>query len=262
MSGPIVACILTRDEPQLLRENVLHLLNTEQITHIIVTNHVSIDANKAVLSEFGDYIVHQFDHPKPLPFPQNVWRTQMCRLAASKYNASWMVCTDTDEFWYGLQLLHMMPEKVKSVLTYNIFDHYATRLDPNNPYTTDNLPWHKLRRDYNIGKTIHRGKVGITIKRCSHVPCQHGATKKDPPGIYMHHYPVRDWERFVIKVNTANEGNPPTRRRTVWRKMQSANKLKDHWANEQAPTPEYLNQLVSEGKAGYYIPEVHLAANS
>ncbi len=252
--GPIVACILSRDEPELLRENLEHLIYREGIEHVVITNHVSIEANKAVLADYAPYVYRQFDHIQPTPYPQNKWRTDMVRWAIKELKATWLVCTDTDEFWYGLKELKSLGPKVRSVVVNNVIEHYGTQIDPAKGFSVYNMPWYwGTHRD--IGKTIHRGDgARLNIVRCSHFPVQGGFVQRDLPGLCMHHYSVRDWERFLIKVHTANEGNPPNRRRTLWRQLDKAGTLYEHWKERYTPDKETLMAKVETGEAGYFMP--------
>jgi hypothetical protein len=255
MPGPIVVCILSRDEPVLLRENVQHLIHNENINHIIVTNHVSITTNREVLAEFGDNIVRQIDRPRALPFPQDRWRTTMARMAIQHFGASWVVLADTDEFWHGLQSLHKIDPVFESVTVLErLFEHYGTRLDPAEGYSTFNMPWHMLGRG-NAGKTLHRAvNPMMLVTHKSHRPLNPGPVLRDPPEISLHHYPVRDWERFLLKVHTANEHNARIARRTAWRKMKKRGKLREHWMKEWMSTPESMNARLQAGEVAYFIP--------
>lgn len=256
MARPIVACILSRDESALLRENVAHLIYHEHIEHIIITNHVSIAANREATKPFAPYICKQFDHPDPLPFPQDAWRTDMYQWAVKHLKASWVVCADTDEFWYGLQGLKNVRRPYNSVSVLKYYEHYGTRIDETKPYSIYNMPWHKLsKRRSRTGKTIHRGRSAkICIKGCSHRPIQRGGVLLDPSWLCLHHYYVRDWERFLLKVNTADEKNVRGQRRTNWRKIQEAGRLKQYWQNTFMPPVVSLQAQQAEGKIGYFMP--------
>lgn len=256
MPGPIVACILSRDESELLRENIAHLIKHEGVSHIIVTNHVSIEANKKVLSEFGSNIVAQFDEPRPLPFPQDVWRTRMVRHAIRRCKASWLVCTDTDEFWYNLRELHDVPRNYNSVQIMQLHDHFGTRLDPTKGYSVYNMPWYWFSPGRRFGKTIHRAvspKMSITHR--SHRPVQRGGVIKNFGNIHLHHYLVRDWERFLLKVNTANENNQAGCRRTTWRQLQKLGMLRTHWQERYMPPREEIEKRIQKSEAGFFMPE-------
>jgi hypothetical protein len=261
---PLVVCILTRAEGELLRENIKHHIYHEGVKHFIVTNHVTIEENKAVLAEFGDYIVKQFDEPVELhPFPQDQWRTRMCRYAMRHCDPAWLVLADTDEFWFGLQRLYTVPSNVNSVDCRNVLDHYGTKLDPDGGWLPQNLPWYERRKDIRrFGKTLHRGiDPGITITNKSHKPVLSGKCVRNWPGISQHHYFVRDWERFLLKVNTAGENRMPTARRPFWRRLQRNGKLREWWERTQQPTGALLEKGIRNGTIGYFAFPTYGAAD-
>lgn len=248
----ISACLLSRAEPELLAYNVRHLLEVEHVDSCFVCNHVTIDENRAALEPFKQHIQF-FDKPddNPQHFHQNAWRTEMARAAVERHPKTWVVLADSDELWHGLNTLHSIPKHVNSV-TVGFTNHFGTRLDPDGPYLPDNMPWCQPThsRDRAFSKTIHRGTSRITIHHCSHRPVRNGPVITNPPGITLRHYPVRDWDRFLLKCFTsANMG-----RRKAWREMHEAGTLRAHYDAIHCPPRQVLEDGVREGRVGYFRP--------
>lgn len=91
--------LLVRDEQDILEANLRYHLE-KGIDHFIVTDNRSEDATPDILRAHESaghltYISEQGDD-----YSQSRWVTRMARLAATEYDADWVINNDADEFWW------------------------------------------------------------------------------------------------------------------------------------------------------------------
>jgi hypothetical protein len=253
----LVCCILSRDEPELLEENIRHHI-AEGVDGFVVCSHVTIRENKEVLDRHAPHILGHLTKPEPLPYPQDQWRTEMARLAY-EHSARWVIPTDTDEFWHGLNYLDRVPDQVQSVVCYNIWEHLmcSSVLD-GRPVGRREAPYYR-RQPKRFPKVIHRAYPKMVIRNKSHKASKSGPSLLEHP-IIQRHYPVRSWKRFRLKVNTGEPVTVQTEngtyysRRYRWRALQELGKLRDHWES-WILQPDEAARLLRAGELHYWAPE-------
>jgi glycosyl transferase family 2 len=94
----LVMTMLVRDEEDILDANLAFHLNAG-VDFVIATDNGSTDGTAEILSKYAlDGYVHTIS--KPGLFSQIEQVTLMARLAATDFQADWVVNSDADEFWW------------------------------------------------------------------------------------------------------------------------------------------------------------------
>lgn len=90
--------LLIKDEVDIIADNI-KVHSGLGVDNFIVMDNGSTDGTREVLSELQrNYDLTIIDRPV-LDYQQSNWKTEMARLARSKYGAQWVITNDADEFW-------------------------------------------------------------------------------------------------------------------------------------------------------------------
>jgi len=94
----VVETLVVRDEADIVEAQIAYHLNAG-VDFVVATDHGSQDGTTEILESFaGQGYLHRI--PGEGPMVQEVaWRTRMARLAATEYDADWVLAADADEFW-------------------------------------------------------------------------------------------------------------------------------------------------------------------
>jgi hypothetical protein len=90
--------LLIKDEVDIIADN-LKVHAGLGVDNFIVMDNGSKDGTRELLDELQKkYELTIIDRPV-LDYQQSNWKTEMARLARSKYGAQWVITNDADEFW-------------------------------------------------------------------------------------------------------------------------------------------------------------------
>lgn len=201
----IVATILARDEEDIIADCIEHCL-ARGVDRIILTDNASVDATREIAARYKE--VEIIDEPS-LDYKQGEWMTRMARMAY-KMGATWVVPTDADEFWEGIQNLRSVPANFGVVLADALYKHEPTDLIEE-PFKRSQMPcFHREERvftDFGIGRFCFRPYENVEVTIGGHgltnIPkhLQVGALKE----LWLHHYPIRSYERYAKKIKNGVE---------------------------------------------------------
>ena len=94
----VVETLVVRDEVDIVEDQITYHLNAG-IDFVIATDHGSQDGTTDVLEAFARQgYLHRLPGEGPV-VRETPWRTAMARLAATTYDADWVMAADADEFW-------------------------------------------------------------------------------------------------------------------------------------------------------------------
>ena len=170
--------LLVRDEGDIVGDQLaFHLAAGVDVA--IVTDHASTDGTREVLDRLEqEGRVHVLREPDG-PFLQREWVTRMARLAATEYDADWVINADADEFWWPRggslgEVLEAVPRRygiVQSLVRHFVplpddgrpfAERMTYRLRTSAPINDPASPWRPYR------KVVHRGSPTIDIVEGGH----------------------------------------------------------------------------------------------
>jgi hypothetical protein len=93
----LVQTLVVRDEVDIVGTQIEYHLNSG-VDFVIATDHESKDGTTEVLENYARD-GHLLRIPERGEVLEAGWRTRMARLAATAYDADWVINTDADEFW-------------------------------------------------------------------------------------------------------------------------------------------------------------------
>lgn len=254
----LIVCIPSRQESDVLEENIKHHIE-QGVDGFIITSHITIKENREVCDRYADFIIEVYEE-KNKNFSQDLWRTRMAKRAYLA-NAQWVIPADTDEFWYGLQFLKKISISINSVICLNIWNHIPDiTINDKQIFCRSDIPFYGTEQS-KLAKVIHRSLKNTTIPYCSHRAINPGGKLINPVDIYMHHYPIRGWERFVLKAKTGKLVVPPITNthksgRSRWRQLllQGGDEALREWYNDFLLTREKIVEGYYKGILDYFDP--------
>jgi hypothetical protein len=171
----IVMTLLVRDEADIVDAHLAFHLRTG-VDLVIATDNCSQDATTEILERHEALgHLHLIREPSE-DLRQTEWVSRMARLAASEYEADWVINSDADEFWlprlgsFG-QVLSTVPERYGVVRgAWRVFvprpaddRPFAERMTVrlcrpeyhDHPFSTDRKSIHRARSDVRVGRGNH-----------------------------------------------------------------------------------------------------------
>jgi len=206
-NGPfIIATILVKNEEDILEHTLNHHTKLENIDFIIATDNNSSDNTKKLLKKFKQVklIIDETENNHN----QSAWVTRMAKIAI-KYQPTWIVHLDADEFWCNLHFLKGYTVRTKYVKVHQILNHFSL-----SKYFSFDTTKFYCRQDEikQIGiaetppKIIHKQFFDFEIENGNHNLLSN--PRIDPVydnKILIHHYPIRSYKQFERKVKDGAE---------------------------------------------------------
>lgn len=212
----LVLTLLCRDEADIL-ESMLRFHFDQGVDQVIVTDNGSVDGSLEILQRFERKgrlrLLQEAQHNHD----QAIWVTRMARMAAREFNASWVINSDADEFWWPRDgtlrsALEATPDgqQAWSVERTNFLP------PPRNGH--DRRPFHQrqtLRERLScnsIGeplppKVIHRAHPDVAVSDGNHSAKLNGQRLQAPPceAIEILHLPIRSYGQLERKIRQGAE---------------------------------------------------------
>ena len=91
--------LVVRDEADILDAHLAYHLDAG-VDFIIVTDHRSRDGTTEILESYEGSGALRLIRDDSEFARQSAWQTRMARLAATEYEADWVISSDADEFWW------------------------------------------------------------------------------------------------------------------------------------------------------------------
>jgi len=222
----LVMTLLARDEIDVVDSWLAFHLNAGADL-VIATDNRSQDGTTEVLEEYARSGHVRLIHEPGEDLRQDEWVTRMARLAATEYDADWVINSDADEFWWprGASLadvLRAVPPRYGTVGAFlRVFyprpgeGQFAERMTVRfSALAPINDPASLYRP---IRKVIHRAHPEIRLTRGNHgVTDSPFAPLRGWFPVELFHFPVRSEQQMAHKANLFGKGfaryvdRPPT----------------------------------------------------
>jgi Glycosyl transferase family 2 len=206
----LVMTLLARDEDDIVDAQLAFHLNAG-VDLVIATDNRSEDGTTEILERYArEGFLHRIDEPGD-DLRQTEWVTRMARLAATDFDADWVINADADEFWWprGTSLkdvLASVPPRYGVVR--GAWRNFVPRPDDGRffaermttRYTTPSFIDHPLGTH---SKSVHRAVPDVRIGRGNHEAFADGLLPLR--GWYpfeIFHFPVRTFEQCRRKYVT------------------------------------------------------------
>lgn len=203
--------LLCRNEQDVIKSTIeFHLRHGVDL--IIATDNGSVDDTPQILETYQQQGVLHLLHEPSHTHDQAVWVTRMARMAASDFEADWVINTDADEFWWPRS------GNLKAELAALPIDAQALQVERLNflPPPSDSdprLPFHQrqtIRERHSLNslgrplpaKVCHRGHQFIEVKDGNHAVSLEGRTVQGLTSdrIEILHFPIRSYEQLERKI--------------------------------------------------------------
>lgn len=232
----IVMTLLVRDEEDILVANLEHHL-AAGVDHVIATDNRSTDGTVDILDDYRSAGVLTLIHEDGDDYSQARWVTRMARMAATEFDADWVINNDADEFWWTTgqdlpALFAGVPPSIQAVRAQRA--NFIARPDDDQPFWRrmdirqqpaqphPGLDWPTLGP-----KVCHRGDPTIVIAQGNHSAGPEGAEPHEPTDdtdLEILHFPVRSRRRFENKIVLggaayARNTELPEEAGKIWRDM-------------------------------------------
>lgn len=167
--------LLVRDEADVVDAHLAFHLSSG-IDLVIATDNRSQDGTTAILERYAAKGLVHLLHEEGDDLRQTEWVTRMARLAATEFEADWVVNSDADEFWLPRQgtlrdVLTVVPERYGVVR--GAWRVFVPRPDDGRPFA-ERMTARLCRPDYHDHpfstdrKSIHRAVPDVRVGRGNH----------------------------------------------------------------------------------------------
>jgi hypothetical protein len=183
---------------------------------ILALDNDSADETTAVLKEFvgTGRLVYFFESSHD--FIQDVWVTQLARIAFFDYKADWIINSDADEFFIPhsgtlKDALMRVPPAIQAISIKRNdmvpIERPETRSPPEEMIFRKRTSLEWVNGHPILDKVIHRAYPDIQVARGSHSVTSRFIKQQIPVSeIITFHYPIRSFEQFSKKVGNIGYG--------------------------------------------------------
>lgn len=200
----IVATMVVRNEEDIIAECIRHNLSAG-VNRIIMTLNNSEDATRDIAATFPEVTI--IDEPSN-EYQPGVWQTRMARMAFD-IGAAWVVPIDADELWTGIANLLRVPGEYGIVLAKCLFNHPPTTLIKE-PFSCTQMPVFEKDTarsfgEWGSGRFAFRPYPDVEVAMGNDRLENHGQKIATMRELWVHHYPMRNFERYCKKVELGTE---------------------------------------------------------
>lgn len=258
----LVLTLLVKDEVDIIQDHLDYHLK-RGIDFILVTDNQSTDGTLEILKKYAEKGQIQLFTEEGNNMDQSKWVSHMAKIAFGKYKATWVLNSDTDEFWWPVQdsfrnILKVVPSDVDvlNIKRYNflprpvhegaLFQRMIYRdLDSRNALNNPLPP-----------KIMHRGMAEITLEHGNHdVLHPSNVIRLDFTEIEIFHFPLRTYAQYANKIRNGAEALMRNNELSelvgiTWRKMYeklNTGQLKAEFEEQLLPHLQ-LTEMIQNGR--------------
>lgn len=271
----LIMTLLVRDEEDVLAANI-DFHRAQGVDFFIVTDNKSEDGTPDIIRRYVDAGLAHYIYEGDDDYNQTAWVTRMARLAATDFEAAWVINNDADEFWWPrhgtLKSTFAAVPAEYTTLVAQRHDFVPVTEEQGN--FVEDMIYRKVVSLNTSGKPLppkvaHRAHPEVVVPQGNHwaeVPGEGGCIAEL---IDIFHFPIRRYEQFtnkIIKGGQAYERNKTSAAQVggTWRKLYKEyqkNGLVDFY-RKQAMSPEQLEgglrrgELICDRRLADYLERV------
>lgn len=218
---------MVRDEADVIVGVMRH--TADEVDHILVADNGSTDGTRELLDELARELpMTVLDDTEPAYYQSQ----KMTKLAnqAHGMGASWIVPFDADELWvtrHG-RIRDYLGQAQRSIVTADLYNHFATALDLEDPDPFRALIW-RQRRPMTLPKVAVKWHPSAVIHQGNH-GASHPDGERSVAGLEIRHFPYRSVDQFVRKAVNGAE---------AYRLTELPQELGAHWRGYGAIYQQY-----------------------
>jgi hypothetical protein len=228
--------LVVRDEEDILRTTLDYHLH-QGVDLFIVSDHGSLDSTREILERYARAgHVHVIDRP-PGDFPpgkrhlQGAWQTEMARMAATDFDADWVINGDADEFWWPVKgslkdVFAEVPERF-GVLTAPRPD-FLPRPDDDRTFI-ERMTVRQAVSDRRV-KQAHRARPDVEVGIGSHDVHAEGLVDVPWWPARILHFPMRDTAQYEKRMRFRAAGLAQSGKNQEWHRAYEEGRLAELFA--------------------------------
>jgi hypothetical protein len=206
----LVMTLLVRDEADVVDAHIAFHLHAG-VDYVIATDNRSVDGTSEVLERYERAGVVHVIREQGEDLRQTEWVSRMAQLAATEFDADWIINSDADEFWWprgrGLkELLSAVPPRYGVVR--GAWRNFVPRPE-GTPFFAERMTVRLCTPDFRAhplsthSKSAHRAAANVRVGRGNHEAFADGLVPlRGWFPLEILHFPVRSLEHCVRKYVT------------------------------------------------------------
>jgi hypothetical protein len=213
----IVMTLLVRDEEDILRANI-EFHRAMGVDFFIATDNKSVDSTASILKEYERQGLLHYIYEDTDDYNQTEWVTKMARLAATDFDATWVINNDADEFWWPVNHPNLRLElgavpRDKNIFQAQRFNFVPVECSAVSFATT--MVYREKKSLNAVGKPLppkvaHRATQHVRVAQGNHGVWGFKSPKFAHHTIEIQHFPLRSYAQFenkIVKGGQAYERN-------------------------------------------------------
>jgi hypothetical protein len=216
----VVMTLLVRDEADILEHQLRYHLD-HGVDFVVATDHRSVDGTTEILRSYEREGVLHLTQESGSLIRQAEWVTRMARSAATDFDATWVLHSDADEFWWPRQgslreVLAAVPRRLGVVR--GLQRHFLPRPEDGAPFYERMLvrpgsPTESLTTPFGPQvKVAHRGDPDVVISAGNHDAFSPGLVlAREWFPLEVLHFPIRSLgqmeRKYLSRVGDPDGGH-------------------------------------------------------
>ena len=202
----IVMTLLVRDEQDIIRDNI-EFHRAQGVDHFIATDNRSVDRTAEILTEYEAQGILTYLWEGDDDYSQSAWVTRMARMAATEFNADWVINNDADEFWMPASgtlrsTFERLPPAINALVAAR--HNFASLTDPG-PSFLQSMVYRHVSSLNPLGhplppKMAHRAHPDVVVGQGNHRVDNVGRLRPTRDGVEILHFPVRTPRQLINKI--------------------------------------------------------------
>ena len=209
--------LLLRDEEDILRANI-EFHRAMGVDFFIATDNKSVDSTAEILKEYERQGLVHYIYEGTDDYSQTEWVTKMARLAASEFDATWVINNDADEFWWPMNHSDLRSELEAVPWDRNIVQAERLNFVPVDGSAESFYSSMVYRKKITLNgdggpllpKVAHRAIPDVTVAQGNHRVWGFNQSAVVHDAIEIQHFPLRRYAQFenkIVKGGQAYERN-------------------------------------------------------